>query len=105
MQKLERLLSELSYIHSTLFLSEVSYLEFLNRVHFSERKLRQKGLWEIPHPWLNLLVPKSKINEFAEEVFGNILNYSSNGPILIYPVNKSKYLFNKLITFFFFFFF
>ncbi|XP_010090224.2 cytokinin dehydrogenase 1 isoform X2 [Morus notabilis] len=90
-KKLERLLSELSYIHSTLFLSEVSYLEFLNRVHFSERKLRQKGLWEIPHPWLNLLVPKSKINQFAEEVFGNILNYSSNGPILIYPVNKSKW--------------
>ncbi|KAG6769170.1 hypothetical protein POTOM_024786 [Populus tomentosa] len=90
-QETESLLSELSYIPSTLFLSEVSYVEFLERVHLSEIKLRAKGLWEIPHPWLNLLVPKNKIFEFAQEVFGNILTDSSNGPILIYPVNKSKW--------------
>ncbi|XP_062117858.1 cytokinin dehydrogenase 1-like [Humulus lupulus] len=90
-QKTEHLLSELNFIPSTLFLSEVSYLEFLNRVHISEIKLREKGLWEVPHPWLNLLIPKSKIHIFAKEVFGNMLNHSSNGPILIYPVNKSKW--------------
>lgn len=90
MQKLERLLSELGYIPSTLFVSEVSYLDFLNRVHISETKLREKGLWDVPHPWLNLLVPKSKINNFAKEVFGNILNCSSKGPILMYPVKKTK---------------
>ncbi|XP_034920201.1 cytokinin dehydrogenase 1 [Populus alba] len=90
-QETESLLSELSYIPSTLFLSEVSYVEFLDRVHLSEIKLRAKGLWEIPHPWLNLLIPKNKIFEFAQEVFGNILTDSSNGPILIYPVNKSKW--------------
>jgi cytokinin dehydrogenase len=91
MQSVENLLSQLSYIPSTLFLSEVSYVEFLDRVHVSEKKLQAKGLWEIPHPWLNLLVPKSRISEFAEEVFGNILADTSNGPILIYPVNQSKY--------------
>ncbi|KAL5546409.1 hypothetical protein UlMin_006096 [Ulmus minor] len=90
-QVTENLLSELSYIESTLFQSEVSYLNFLNRVHISEVKLREKGLWEVPHPWLNLLIPKSKIGEFAKEVFGNILNHNSNGPILIYPVNKSRW--------------
>ncbi|XP_050229617.1 cytokinin dehydrogenase 1-like [Mercurialis annua] len=90
-QKTEELLSELSYIPSTLFLSEVSYVEFLDRVHISEIKLREKGLWEIPHPWMNLLIPKSKISKFAQKVFGNILTDSSNGPILIYPVNKSKW--------------
>lgn len=89
---MEDLLSELNYIPSTLFLSEVTYLDFLNRVHISERKLRANGLWDVPHPWLNLLIPKSKIHNFAKGVFGNILDYSSNGPILIYPVNKSKYL-------------
>ncbi|KAF9664653.1 hypothetical protein SADUNF_Sadunf16G0040600 [Salix dunnii] len=90
-QKTESLLSELNYISSTLFLSEVSYVEFLDRVHLSEIKLRSKGLWEIPHPWLNLLIPRTKIIEFAQEVFGNILTGNSNGPILIYPVNKSKW--------------
>ncbi|XP_031101532.1 cytokinin dehydrogenase 1-like [Ipomoea triloba] len=90
-QKIDTLLSKLSYIRTTLFLSEVSYVDFLNRVHISEMKLREKGLWEVPHPWLNLLIPKSKIHVFAKEVFGNILSDTSNGPILIYPVDKSKW--------------
>ncbi|KAA8537296.1 hypothetical protein F0562_027017 [Nyssa sinensis] len=90
-KEIESLLSQLSYISSTLFLSEASYVEFLDRVHLSEVKLRSKGLWEVPHPWLNLLIPRSKIHNFAEEVFGNILTNTSNGPILIYPVNKSKW--------------
>lgn len=90
MQEVENLLSELSYIPSTLFVSEVTYTDFLDRVHVSEMKLRSKDLWDIPHPWLNLLIPKSKIHTFAQEVFGNILTETSNGPILIYPVNRSK---------------
>lgn len=90
MQEVEKLLADLSYIPSTLFLSEVTYVEFLDRVHVSEVKLRSKGLWDVPHPWLNLFIPKSKIHTFAKEVFGNILTQTSNGPVLIYPVNKSK---------------
>lgn len=90
MQKVDELLSELSYIRSTLFMSEVPLVDFLDRVHLSNMKLRAKGLWDVLHPWLNLLVPKSKIGDFAKEVFGNILTGNSNGPILIYPVNKSK---------------
>ncbi|KAJ0262470.1 Cytokinin dehydrogenase 1 [Hirschfeldia incana] len=90
-QEVEKLLSELSYIPSTLFSSEVSYIEFLDRVHIAEIKLRAKGLWEVPHPWLNLLVPKSSIIKFAKEVFNNILTSNNNGPILIYPVNQTKW--------------
>ncbi|MQL72400.1 hypothetical protein Taro_004730 [Colocasia esculenta] len=85
------LLSKLRYIPSTLFQSEVAYLEFLDRVHVSEVKLRSKGLWDIPHPWLNLLIPQTRIQDFAKEVFGNILTDSNNGPILLYPVNRSKW--------------
>lgn len=91
MQEVEELLSQLRYIPSTLFQSDVSFLEFLDRVHVSEVMLRSKGLWEIPHPWLNLLVPRSGIHAFANEVFGKILTDSNNGPILLYPLNKSKY--------------
>jgi cytokinin dehydrogenase len=89
-QETGKLLSELNYIPSTLFSSEVPYIEFLDRVHIAERKLRAKGLWEVPHPWLNLLIPKSSIYQFATEVFNNILTSNNNGPILIYPVNQSK---------------
>ncbi|XP_064976567.1 cytokinin dehydrogenase 4 isoform X1 [Musa acuminata AAA Group] len=91
LQQVEALLSKLRYIPSTLFQSEVSYLEFLDRVHVSEVKLRSKGLWEVPHPWLNLLIPRTRIRDFAAQVFGKILPDSNNGPILLYPLNKSKW--------------
>ncbi|KAL8459961.1 hypothetical protein ACS0TY_031749 [Phlomoides rotata] len=91
-QDVDGLLSRLNYIRSTLFVSEVSYVDFLDRVHISEIKLREKGLWEVPHPWLNLIVPRSSIHEFAREVFNNIVKDTSNGPILIYPVNKSRWI-------------
>ncbi|KAE9616372.1 putative cytokinin dehydrogenase [Lupinus albus] len=90
-QEVEMHLSHLNYIPSTLFLTQVNYLDFLDRVHVSEVKLRSKGLWDVPHPWLNLFIPKSKIHQFAEVIFGNILTETSNGPVLIYPVNKSKW--------------
>lgn len=85
-------MSKLRYIPSTLFQSEVTYLEFLDRVHVSEVELRSKGLWEVPHPWLNLFIPRTRIKDFAEEVFGKILTDSNNGPILLYPLNRSKYV-------------
>lgn len=91
MQDIDALLSGLSNIPSTLFLSEVSYVDFLDRVHVSEIKLQEKGLWDMQHPWLNLLIPRSKIHNFEQEVFGNIINDTSNGPVLIYPINKSRY--------------
>ncbi|MBA0781580.1 hypothetical protein Gotri_002490 [Gossypium trilobum] len=90
-QEIMTSLSQLNHIPSTLFQSQVPYIEFLDRVHISEIKLRSKGLWEVPHPWLNLLIPRSNIHIFAQQVFGNILTNTSNGPILIYPVNKSKW--------------
>ncbi|KAM1703282.1 hypothetical protein EV2_029303 [Malus domestica] len=90
-EEIENSLSQLSYIRSTLFVSEVAYIDFLDRVHVSEIKLRSKDLWDVPHPWLNLLIPKSKIHTFAKEVFGNILTETSNGPVLIYPANRSKW--------------
>jgi len=89
-QEVTALLSRLRYIRSTLFHTDVTYLEFLDRVHTSEVKLKAQGLWEVPHPWLNLLIPRSSIQRFAKEVFGKILKDSNNGPILLYPVNKSK---------------
>nr|KAJ0225049.1 hypothetical protein LSAT_V11C100039310 [Lactuca sativa] len=90
-EEIESMLSELRYIPSTVFMTEVTYIEFLDRVHTAEIKLQAKGLWDVPHPWLNLLVPSSKIQRFGDEVFGKILADTSNGPVLVYPVNKSKW--------------
>ncbi|KAH9299605.1 hypothetical protein KI387_031287, partial [Taxus chinensis] len=74
------LLSSLQFIPGSVFTTDLSYVEFLDRVHTSELKLRSKGLWDVPHPWLNLMVPKTKIHEFDARVFKDILRNTSSGP-------------------------
>ncbi|XP_042509626.1 cytokinin dehydrogenase 6-like [Macadamia integrifolia] len=91
--ELEVLLSGLSFIPGLIFTKDVSYVDFLNRVRSEELKLRSKGQWDVPHPWLNLFVPKSRILDFDVGVFKGILRHSSNlvGPILVYPMLRSKW--------------
>ena len=90
MQEVEALLNKLNYIPSSVFTTDLPYVDFLNRVHKAELKLRSKGLWDVPHPWLNLFVPKSRIDDFDKGVFKGILGNKTSGPILIYPMNKNK---------------
>lgn len=85
------LLSSLHFIPGSVFTTDVLYVDFLDRVHTSELKLRSKGLWEVPHPWINLLVPGSKIHEFNARVFKDILRNTSNDPILLYPMKRNTW--------------
>lgn len=82
----------LNYVAEFKFKRDVSYLEFLNRVRNGELKLQSQGLWEVPHPWLNLFVPKSGIIDFNAGVFVDILLKQGlpTGPILVYPISKNK---------------
>ncbi|XP_042488550.1 cytokinin dehydrogenase 3-like [Macadamia integrifolia] len=91
--ELEVLLSGLSFIPGLIFAKDVSYVDFLNRVRSGELKLRSKGQWDVPHPWLNLFVPKSRILDFDAGVFKGILRQSPSlvGPILVYPMLRSKW--------------
>lgn len=90
-EAVESFLKPLDFIPASVFTTDLSYVEFLDRVHTSELKLRSKGLWEVPHPWLNLFIPKSRIADFDAGVFKDILRNTSSGPILIYPMNRSKW--------------
>lgn len=86
------LLEGLNFIRGFVFKKDVSLVNFLNRVRSGELKLRSKGLWDVPHPWLNLFVPKSRIMEFNEGVFVDIIHRQnkSTGPVLVYPVTRNK---------------
>ncbi|KAM7521164.1 hypothetical protein LguiB_020126 [Lonicera macranthoides] len=90
-QQVDDLLEKLKYIPASVFTTDLPYVDFLDRVHKAELKLRSKGLWDVPHPWLNLFVPKSRIDEFDKGVFKGILGNKTSGPILIYPMNKNKW--------------
>ncbi|OAY66305.1 Cytokinin dehydrogenase 5 [Ananas comosus] len=91
-QEVEALLKQLEFVPGTVFTTDVPYVDFLDRVHKAELKLRAKGLWDVPHPWLNLFVPASRIADFDRGVFRGILGANkTSGPILIYPMNKHKW--------------
>ncbi|XP_062148850.1 cytokinin dehydrogenase 3-like [Alnus glutinosa] len=92
-KELQILFEGLSFIPGYSFEKDISYVDFLNRVRSGELKLQSQGLWDIPHPFLNLFVPKSQISDFNSGVFKDIV-FNGNittGPVLVYPMNRNKW--------------
>ncbi|XP_042403981.1 cytokinin dehydrogenase 7-like [Zingiber officinale] len=95
-QKIEDLMKQLNFVPGLVFSNDVTYLEFLNRVHNEIEKLSSSTV--LLHPWLNLFLPKSRIRDFQVGVFGGILQNVNHttGPILLYPLNKHRW--NDIMT-------
>ncbi|KAK6645741.1 hypothetical protein PHAVU_L001656 [Phaseolus vulgaris] len=87
----DRLLGRLRFIQGLKFQTDVTYTEFLLRVKRVEEDAKASGTWDAPHPWLNLFVSKSNIVDFDREVFKKILKDGVDGPILVYPLLRTKW--------------
>ncbi|WVZ72684.1 hypothetical protein U9M48_021103 [Paspalum notatum var. saurae] len=92
-KSVEVLLRELRHARGFAFVQDVSYVGFLDRVRAGELKLRDAGLWDVPHPWLNLFLPRSRILDFAAGVFHGVLlrRQGGGGPVLVYPMNRGRW--------------
>ncbi|KAF8102640.1 hypothetical protein N665_0197s0004 [Sinapis alba] len=92
-EEMEELSDSLNYVRGFMYEKDVTYMDFLNRVRTGELKLKAKGQWDVPHPWLNLFVPKSQISRFDYGVFKGIIlrNNITTGPLLVYPMNRNKW--------------
>ncbi|KAF8769765.1 hypothetical protein HU200_006375 [Digitaria exilis] len=89
---MEALLGQLSFEPGFVFSKDVTYVQFLDRVCEEERVLRSVGVWDVPHPWLNLFVPRSRILDFDAGVFKCIFRDSNPaGLVLMYPMNMDKW--------------
>jgi cytokinin dehydrogenase len=89
---MKALLDQLSFEPGFAFTKDVTFVQFLDRVREEERVLRSAGAWEVPHPWLNLFVPRSRILDFDDGVFKALLKDSNPaGIILMYPMNKDRW--------------
>ncbi|KAL6523950.1 Cytokinin dehydrogenase 7 [Orobanche minor] len=89
--KVERLIGGLRFVKGLRFEVDVGYMEFLLRVKRVEQEAKANGIWDAPHPWLNLFVSKADIAEFDRLVFKNILKHGIGGPMLVYPLLRSKW--------------
>nr|XP_043629368.1 cytokinin dehydrogenase 7 [Erigeron canadensis] len=89
--KVEKLLGRLRFMEDTLFQMDVGYMDFLLRVKQAEKEAKANGIWDAPHPWLNLFVSKSSIADFDRSIFKKILKDGIGGPMLVYPILRSKW--------------
>lgn len=87
----DRLVGRLRFCEGLRFQVELSYMEFLLRVKSAEQQARLNGIWDAPHPWLNLFVSKRDIAGFDRLVFNQILKHGVGGPMLVYPLLRSKW--------------
>ncbi|GMY29062.1 cytokinin dehydrogenase 7 [Fagus crenata] len=87
----DRLLGRLGFVENFKFEVDLSYMEFLLRVKRAEEHAKANGIWDAPHPWLNLFVSKSDIADFDRTVFKNILKAGVGGPMLVYPLLRSMW--------------
>lgn len=81
----------MGYVEGLEFSADVGYSEFLLRVKQVELHAKATGIWDAPHPWLNLLVSKASIVDFDRMVFKGILREGIGGPMLVYPMLRSRY--------------
>lgn len=77
---------KLSYLRPHAYSVEVAYWDFLNRVRMEEESLRRRGLWDVPHPWLNLFVPRQGVARFMDLLMATIAQGDFEGPVLVYPL-------------------
>lgn len=80
----------LRYCKKLRYEVDVSYMNFVLRVKKVEEHAIGNGTWEAPHPWLNLFVSKRNIASFDGVVFKKMLKNGIGGPMLIYPMLRSK---------------
>lgn len=84
------MLGRLRFMEDTQFQVDLTYVDFLLRVKEAEKQAKANGIWDTPHPWLNLFVSKTSIMDFDRFVFKKILKDGIGGPMLVYPILRSK---------------
>ncbi|KAK9076866.1 hypothetical protein SSX86_005200 [Deinandra increscens subsp. villosa] len=89
--RIERLLGRLRFMEDALFQVDIGYIDFLLRVKEAEKQAKVNGIWDAPHPWLNLFVSKASIVDFDRFVFKKILKDGIGGPMLVYPIPRNKW--------------
>ncbi|XP_043707726.1 cytokinin dehydrogenase 7-like isoform X3 [Telopea speciosissima] len=87
----DQMLRQLRYCRNLRFEVNIGYMEFLLRVKQVEQAAKASGIWDTPHPWLTLFVSNRDILDFDRLVFKNILRHGVGGPMLVYPLRRSKW--------------
>jgi FAD/FMN-containing dehydrogenase len=85
------LLAGLRFDPARTVITEVSYLDWVNRLAPTVELLEQIGVWYFPHPWINLFVPASRTAELVGPVLAGLTqDDTGQGPVLLYPFRTGR---------------
>ena len=85
------LLAGLSFTPGTQTSADATYFDFANRLEPTVAFLKSIGAWGLPHPWLDVFLPAAPTPSFVQGVLDDpTLNQVNQGPILLYPVKRSR---------------
>lgn len=85
------LLAGLAPLEGATTIEEQTYFDWQNRLAPLVETLRASGAWDLPHPWLNLLLPASAADAFVQSTLDALTEEDTGGgPILCYPFDRSK---------------
>lgn len=90
-ERVSQMMQQLKYVRGLKFAADVGYVEFLSRVNRVEEEARRNGSWAAPHPWLNIFISARDIADFDRAVLNGMLADGVDGPMLVYPMLKSKW--------------
>ena len=77
----------------TLAVVDQSYFDFINRLAPLVAILKQTGVWDLPHPWINLFLPVPEAQRFVASVVSTLtVDDVGQGPVLLYPANRLRAL-------------
>lgn len=85
------LLRGLRHNPSGVQIADLSYYDFLDRLAPSIAALKEAGLWDWAHPWLNLLLPGRSTAALVSRMLDD-LTPADLGPgvVLVYPVRRDR---------------
>jgi FAD/FMN-containing dehydrogenase len=86
------LLAGLGYDPSGMTVEDLGYHDFLNRLAAGVEQLKQAGLWDYAHPWLNVLLPGDRAAELATSVLSGLgpEDVGPGGVVLLYPLCREQ---------------
>ncbi|NOK67885.1 MAG: FAD-binding protein, partial [Chloroflexi bacterium AL-N10] len=69
-----------------------TYFDFLNRLAPTVEFLKSIGAWFLPHPWSDVFVPGSEVDQYVGDIAANLtLEDTGQGPVLLYPVKTARF--------------
>jgi cytokinin dehydrogenase len=85
------LLAGLRFDPARTEITEYAFIDWVNRLAPTVELLKQLGVWDLPHPWINLFLPASRVQAWVQPVLADLtVDDTGQGAVLLYPFRPGR---------------